>query len=58
LSAGKPGSKTSPEKAPANATVKKIGITSDGTNVDGRRGISFTLLAAIPHPILAALTAA
>jgi hypothetical protein len=49
LSAGNPGRSTRPEKAPANEIVKKIGITSDGTNVDGTLGMSFRLLSAIPR---------
>src|SRR5688572_8412674 len=52
LAAGKPGSCVSPENWPENEIVKKMGITSDGTNVDGTRGISIMLRAAIARATL------
>jgi hypothetical protein len=52
FSAGKPGSKTRPEKAPANAVNRNTGMMSDGKNVDGTRGISFKLRQTIAHTTL------
>src|SRR5918999_5389741 len=49
LSAGKPGNNTRPEKAPANAVMRKTGIATDGRKVEGTLGISLRLRSAIPH---------
>jgi hypothetical protein len=49
FSAGNPGSRTRPEKAPANAVIRNTGMMSDGKNVDGTRGISFRLRSTIAH---------
>src|SRR3712207_6316815 len=48
-SAGKPGRFTRAPDGPVKASVKNTGFTSDGTKVDGTRGMSFKLRSATPH---------
>src|SRR5918999_1715314 len=47
--AGNPGMSASRPNGPVKATVKKAGITSDGMNVDGIRGMFRRLRFATSH---------
>src|SRR5688500_16694609 len=47
--AGKPRNATRPAKAPEKEMMKNTGITSEGMNVEGSRGMSLRLRAVMPH---------
>ena len=50
--AGNPGNFVNPENWPENVIVRKIGITRDGTNVEGTRGINIKLRPAMARATL------